>query len=185
MNLPTSSNQTNISNFLDEDFDLFDFSNLNPIDIKKESIAADLSALISYEGLQRKQMAKLLNQKESQLSKTLSGRENLTIKTISKIVFALGYDFEIVFHKNIPNVRTYMQPWESLNSYLLNLFNCFYFYNQTFNKINFNLSDNNVFNYQKISCDIEKNRKSAHLLKNDELLSSISSSSIKYLTTVE
>ena len=60
----------------DSEFDLFDFSNLDPIDIKKESIASNLSALISFSGIKRKELAKKLNQKESQLSKTLSGKEN-------------------------------------------------------------------------------------------------------------
>lgn len=96
----------------DSEFDLFDFSNLDPIDIKKESIASNLSALISFSGIKRKELAKKLNQKESQLSKTLSGKENLTIKTISKIAFVLDYDFEIVFHKN-NSIPAYIQPWES------------------------------------------------------------------------
>lgn len=103
---------------LDLDFDdLFNFLELDPVDVIKEKVAADLATLISFSGVKRKDLAKKLGWKESHLSKTLSGRENLTIKSISRVALALDYDFDVVFHKNTP-IPMYVQPWEDIGSYL-------------------------------------------------------------------
>ena len=81
------------------DFDFFDFSDLDPIDLKKDAIAADLCALMAFKNISRVELAKKLNWKLSQVSKVLSGKQNLTISTISKVCFALKYDFQISFHE--------------------------------------------------------------------------------------
>ena len=90
---------------------LFDFSDFNTVDLSKEKIASSLAALISYSGIKRKDLAKKLKWKESRLSKALSGRQNLTLKSITEITVALGYDFDIIFHKDY-NIKPYIQPWE-------------------------------------------------------------------------
>lgn len=90
---------------------LFDFSDFNTVDLSKEKIASSLAALISYSGIKRKDLAKKLKWKESRLSKALSGRQNLTLKSITEITVALGYDFDIIFHKNY-DIKPYIQPWE-------------------------------------------------------------------------
>jgi len=92
------------------DFDFFDFSDVDPIEVKKASVAANLSALIAYSHITQSQLAKKLNWKASRLSKVLSGQQNLTLKTISDISFALEYDFELCFHK--PSETLTVQPWE-------------------------------------------------------------------------
>lgn len=92
------------------DFDFFDFSDVDPVDIKKGSVAANLSALMVYSNISQSQLAKKLKWKASRLSKVLSGQQNLTLKTISDITFALEYDFELCFHK--PNETLTVQPWE-------------------------------------------------------------------------
>ena len=90
---------------------LFDFSDFNTVDLSKEKIASSLAALISYSGIKRKDLAKKLKWKESRLSKALSGRQNLTLKSITEITVALGYDFDIIFHKDY-DIKPYIQPWE-------------------------------------------------------------------------
>ena len=90
---------------------LFDFSDFDTVDLSKEKIASSLAALISYSGIKRKDLAKKLKWKESRLSKALSGRQNLTLKSITEITVALGYDFDIIFHKNY-GIKPYIQPWE-------------------------------------------------------------------------
>lgn len=92
------------------DFDFFDFSDVDPIDIKKGSVAANLSALMVYSNITQSQLAKKLKWKASRLSKVLSGQQNLTLKTIADITFALEYDFELCFHK--PSETLTAQPWE-------------------------------------------------------------------------
>ncbi|KQG97047.1 hypothetical protein APC57_03975 [Acinetobacter baumannii] len=92
------------------DFDFFDFSNLDPIDLKKEAIAANLCSLMAFKNISRVELAKKLNWKLSQVSKVLSGKQNLTISTISKVCFALNYDFQISFHEEHEQLN--VQPWE-------------------------------------------------------------------------
>ncbi len=92
------------------DFDFFDFSDFDPIDLKKEAIAADLCALMAFKNISRSELAKKLDWKLSQLSKVLSGKQNLTIGTISKVCFALDYDFQISFHEEHEQLN--VQPWE-------------------------------------------------------------------------
>jgi len=92
------------------EFDFFDFSDVEPFFTKKNAVANELLALISHESISRKELCEALNWAPSRLSKVLSGEQNITVKTITAISLALGYDFSIYFHKIYK--KEMVQPWE-------------------------------------------------------------------------
>lgn len=100
-----------------DDVDLYDmFGDLPPMDpsdVKKDQIAADLAALMAFSGSTRSEMADRLGWKKSRITSVLSGRENVTIKTICEFSSRLGYDFDLVFHK--ANERRPIQPWQKVS----------------------------------------------------------------------
>ncbi|MFE2658139.1 helix-turn-helix domain-containing protein [Brevibacterium sp. NPDC059310] len=100
------------------EFDFFDFSDVDPFFTKKNAVANELLALISHENISRKQLCESLNWAPSRLSKVLSGEQNITVKTITAISLALGYDFSIYFHKIYK--KEMVQPWEK-TSYISNI----------------------------------------------------------------
>lgn len=100
------------------EFDFFDFSDVDPFFTKKNAVANELLALISHENISRKQLCKSLDWAPSRLSKVLSGEQNITVKTITAISLALGYDFSIYFHKI--HKKEMVQPWEKA-SYISNI----------------------------------------------------------------
>jgi len=95
------------------EFDFFDFSDVDPFFAKRNAVANELLALISHENISRKQLSEKLEWPPSRLSKVLSGEQNLTVKTITAISLALGYDFSIYFHKI--HKKEMVQPWEKLS----------------------------------------------------------------------
>ena len=90
--------------------DLFNFSDQNPVDVKKTSIASDFCSLLYHIEMSRTELAEKLNWKKSRLSKVLNGNENLTIKTMVELSQAMGYDFDINFH--LSEIHRCLQPWE-------------------------------------------------------------------------
>lgn len=90
--------------------DLFNFSDQDPVDVKKTSIASDFCSLLYHVELSRTELANKLEWKKSRLSKVLSGNENLTIKTMVELSQAMGYDFDINFH--LSEAHRCLQPWE-------------------------------------------------------------------------
>lgn len=84
-----------------------------PIDLSElqmELVAADLAILLKHSGVSRTELAQKLGWKKSRITRVLSGDNNLTLKTISQFVEALGYTFDVVFHnKNYPKPK---QPWQ-------------------------------------------------------------------------
>lgn len=100
------------------EFDFFDFSDVDPFFTKKNAVANELLALISHENISRKQLCESLDWAPSRLSKVLSGEQNITVKTITAISLALGYDFSIYFHKI--HKKEMVQPWEK-TSYISNI----------------------------------------------------------------
>ena len=52
--------------------------------------------------------------KKSRFSKVISGKANLTLKTIFEISVATGYDFDLVF--NNKNKKACSQPWNKFDS---------------------------------------------------------------------
>jgi plasmid maintenance system antidote protein VapI len=110
MNLETTEL---ISNPHHEDIDDM-FSGLEPlrkIDIKLDEISTSLSALMSVSRKSRSDMANMIGCKKSRITKILSGKENVTVKTILSFCSSIGYDFDIFFRKEFENrVR---QSWET------------------------------------------------------------------------
>ena len=92
------------------DISLFDFiDELEPEDIQKEVVAADLSMLLVHSDYSRTRLGADLGYGKSRISRILSGDENLTLKTLTKVADALGYTFDVVFYnKNYPKPK---QPW--------------------------------------------------------------------------
>ncbi|MHB1656994.1 MAG: helix-turn-helix domain-containing protein [Burkholderiales bacterium] len=89
------------------------FSDLEPIsavEIKKDYLATQLAALMSFSGKNRSDMAEGLGWKKSRITRVLSGNENLTIKTIWEFSSYLGFDFDVIFHG--PNDQRPKQPWQ-------------------------------------------------------------------------
>ncbi len=97
--------------------DLYNFlisgEGLDQLEIKKEEISSQLSALLSFSGLSRSEVSRYLNWKRSRVSKVLSGEENLTIKTIFQFCGAIGYNFSVIFTK--PEEKIPLQPWEKMS----------------------------------------------------------------------
>lgn len=96
---------------------IFDFFETTEIDIKKSKIAADLCALLAYCELSRTDIADKLGREKSYISRMLSGKQNLTIKSILEFCLALDYDFEVTFF-NKENDRP-RQPWQVTSEVLI------------------------------------------------------------------
>lgn len=78
------------------------FDDLAPVDdfaFKKDQVAAHLAALLSLSGVHRNKLGQKTGWQPSRISRTLSGNENLTIRTIHEFTKALGYDWDIVYRK--------------------------------------------------------------------------------------
>lgn len=92
------------------DISLFDFiDELEPEDIQKEVVAADLSMLLVHTNCSRSQLATDLGYTKSRISRILSGDENLTLKTLTKVADALGYTFDVIFYNE--KYDQPKQPW--------------------------------------------------------------------------
>lgn len=92
------------------DISLFDFiDELEPEDIQKEVVAADLSMLLVHANCSRSQLATGLGYTKSRISRILSGDENLTLKTLTKVADALGYTFDVIFYNE--KYDQPKQPW--------------------------------------------------------------------------
>jgi plasmid maintenance system antidote protein VapI len=89
------------------------FSDLEPIsafDVKKDYVATQLAALMSFCGKNRSEIALGLGWKKSRVTKVLSGKENLTLKSVLEFSSYLGFDFDVVFHGT--NEQRPKQPWQ-------------------------------------------------------------------------
>lgn len=96
----------------DEMADMFaDLPEMDLLTLKKDQVAIQLAALMSYAGRTRTSMADSLGWKKSRVSRVLSGNGNPTVKTIFEFCSVLDYDFDLVFRK--PNESRANQPWQS------------------------------------------------------------------------
>lgn len=78
--------------------------------VQMELIANSLVFLLRHSDMSRTDIAHKLGWNKSRVTRILSGDENLTIKTISQFVEALGYTFDVVFYnQNYPRPK---QPWQ-------------------------------------------------------------------------
>lgn len=100
--------------------DLFpDIAPLDPLDVKKDEIATQLAALMTFAKRNRTALADELGWKKSRVSNVLSGKSNLTIRTIWDIASHLNFDFDLVFRS--PNEKRPPQPWQKVaNRVMLN-----------------------------------------------------------------
>lgn len=88
-----------------------------PEDIKKSvekqnEFSNRLASVLIQKKIKQKEFAKTIGMKESQLSKILSGNANLTLRTISKIEYALGVniiEMPSSIQKEIVNVFPYAE----------------------------------------------------------------------------
>jgi transcriptional regulator with XRE-family HTH domain len=90
------------------------FADLPPVDnfeIKKESIAALLAGLMVHSNVTRAELAERLGWNRGQVTRLLSGSQNLTIKTIDEVVQALGWDWDLAFKEF--GQATVTQPWNN------------------------------------------------------------------------
>ena len=72
------------------------FANIDPNNkqfVKKNTeIVEEIYELLDSKKMTQKELAKLLDKKESEVSKWLSGLQNLTLRSITKMEIALGKD---------------------------------------------------------------------------------------------
>ena len=82
------------------------------LELKKDELATELAALMSFAGETRSSMAEQLGWKKSRISQVLSGNSNSTIKTILEFCEVLRYDFDVVFRpQSQPRAA---QPWQKM-----------------------------------------------------------------------
>jgi len=96
--------------FNDKLYDLFsELDRLDPFDIKKEELAAQLAALLSYAGETRSEFASKSGWKKSSVSNILNGRGNQTFKTLWEFAQYLGYEADLHFRRSTESPAK--QPW--------------------------------------------------------------------------
>ena len=106
---------TNQNEVEDNYFDAFcDIGQIDQFELKKDQMGAQMGALMAFSGKTRSELMESLGWKKSRVSNVLSGRCNLTIKTVWDFASALDFDFDVVFHAkgNSPQI----QPWQIAQS---------------------------------------------------------------------
>lgn len=92
---------------------------LQPFDLKKEELAAQLSAMLSFSGLTRSEVADRLDCKKSRMTSILSGKNNPTMKTIWQVAQVAGFDFDVVFRPT--GQKRALQPWQTARNAISNV----------------------------------------------------------------
>ena len=101
----------------EQDFqDLFaELDQLTPFDIKKEELAAQLAALLSYADETRSGLARISGWKKSRVTNILNGSGNPTFKTLWEFARHLGYEADLIFRMS--NETPANQPWQCRKKY--------------------------------------------------------------------
>jgi transcriptional regulator with XRE-family HTH domain len=96
-----------------QDFhDLFsELAPLEPFDIKKEELAAQLAALLAHTNTSRSEFAALADWKKSRVTAVLNGNGNPTFKTLWEFARFLGYEVDLHFRR--PDEARALEPWNS------------------------------------------------------------------------
>ncbi|HUW45447.1 MAG TPA: helix-turn-helix transcriptional regulator [Dehalococcoidia bacterium] len=103
---------TNLNEEKDDYIDAFsDIDQADPFELKKDYVATQLAALMSFCKKSRSDVAKDLGWKKSRVTRVLSGRENLTIKSIWEFTAYLGFEFDVAFRR--PDELRAKQPWQT------------------------------------------------------------------------
>lgn len=102
---------TNQNHDQDDFLEIFsDLPPIEPFDVKKDFLGAQMAALMTFSGKSRADLVSDLGWKKSRISSVLSGKCNLTIKTIWEFTSYFGLDFDVIFRtsdEQRPN-----QPWQ-------------------------------------------------------------------------
>ena len=111
---------------VDKEVDLFgglldEVESTDPFEVKKDYLAVQMAALMSFAGKTRSEMGELLGWKRSRVTSVLSGRCNPTAKTIHEFSSRLGYDFEVIF--KLAHEASARQPWAKAATSVLIEFN--------------------------------------------------------------
>ena len=105
--LITQENTLDKQNF----YDLFaELDALEPFDIKKEELAAQLAALLSYTKTTRSDFAQVSGWQKSTVTSVLNGKRNPTFKTLWEFAHYLGFETDLIFRE--PNELPARQPWQ-------------------------------------------------------------------------
>jgi transcriptional regulator with XRE-family HTH domain len=92
-------------------YDLFaELDGLEPFDIKKEELAAQLVALLSYTKKTRSDFAQMSGWQKSSVTAVLNGKRNPTFKTLWEFARCLGYEADLIFRS--ANELPAHQPWQ-------------------------------------------------------------------------
>ncbi len=95
----------------DNSFDAFsDVGQVDPFELKKDHLATQLAGLMSFCKKNRSEMAADLGWEKSRVTKVLSGKQNLTVKSIWEFSSCLGFEFDISFRS--PVALPPKQPWQ-------------------------------------------------------------------------
>ena len=99
--------------------DMFaEIPDLEPFDVKKDELAAQLAALMVHCKMNRSMIAERLGWTKSRLTKVLSGKGNSTFKTIYEFSQELGYDLDVVYRTK--HQKRCPQPWETTKNHIVN-----------------------------------------------------------------
>ena len=83
-------------------------------------IAERISEILKAKGLTQKDFARLLNKRDSEISKWLTGRHNFTTQTIARIETALGSKLISIAHYYLfPCTPTCVQVMKHVESHML------------------------------------------------------------------
>lgn len=77
---------------------------------KLDEVSVLLCKLLEHANVSRAELARRLNWKPSRVTKVLSGEDNLTLRTLIRLLDELGYDFDVLLRKaGSPRAR---QLWD-------------------------------------------------------------------------
>ena len=91
-----------------------DVGEIDAFELKKDHLAAQMAALMAFSGKTRAELMGNLGWKKSRVSNVMSGKCNLTIKTVWEFASSLGFDFDVVFHASGHSPQN--QPWQIMDS---------------------------------------------------------------------
>ncbi len=86
------------------DYEIFEASSMKSRRMLREEelilqVAEELSRAMEKEGISKSVLAERLNKTKGVVSHLLSGSQNLTLRTISDVADALGYEVEVMLTK--------------------------------------------------------------------------------------
>lgn len=108
MNKLIKKNEVRVISAIEDDL-WGDTSHMSAFAIKKEEVAANLTALMVFCNRNRSYISSMTGWSRSRVTNVLSGDMNLTLKTLWEFTSALGYNFDIALRDE--NQTPANQPW--------------------------------------------------------------------------